>query len=256
MNENLPELNPLSEPAPIPEPLPEPIPAAETAPDEKAANPDRYKVLVVVLTVFTTVLTALIAGLQADANIRASVSNRDSQVNAILAAGELHRQGLQAAYDTTVFTDYLKDAQEATVLQLTALQQDQAGNTEASQISLQQADVAQARADMAQKFSIFFTDPRYAAQGTDALPNMQKYLDDSLAKANELVAKQNTAADEYDHWNRKGDAYTSVLAVLAVAFFLFGLAQALKSKLRLLMAVFGLLALAGAGLWTVVIMIG
>ncbi len=238
MNEDIPALVPTETPAP------------------KPANPERYKTLVVILTVLTTVVTAIVAGLQADASIRASVNNRDSQVDAVLVAGELHRQALQSAYDTNVFTDYLKNSEEAIVLQITALEQDQAGESQASAASQGQADRAQARADTAQKFSIFFTDPRYAPTTSDGMPDMQAYLDDSTAAANEIVAKQNTAADQYNRWNRKGDAYTSVLAVLAVAFFLLGLAQALTPKLRLLLAVFGVVAMAGAALWTVVILAG
>jgi hypothetical protein len=224
-------------------------------PVSQSPDADRYKVLVVILTVFTTVITAVVAGLQADANIRASTNNRDSQVYAILAAGELHRQGLQAAYDTNVFSGFLKDSQEANVLQLTALQQQQKGDARGGVDSLLRGSVAQARADTARKFSIFYTNPRYAPKTVDGSPDMQAYLDDSYAAANDLVARQNAAADSYDRWNRKGDSYTSVLAILAVAFFLFGLAQALSPRLRLLFAIFGLVALAGAGLWMVLILV-
>jgi hypothetical protein len=231
---------------------------AEAAPatEIKTSNPDRYKTLVVILTVLTTVITAIIACLQADANIRASVSNRDSQVDAILVSGELHRSGLQWAYDTNVITAYLRDSQEATVMQLTALQEDQAGDTQGNLVSLQLASMAQARADTAQKFSVFFTDPRYAAKTAGGTPDMNAYLADSQAKANDLLVQQNAAADEYDRWNRKGDGYTTVLAILALSFFLFGLAQALSPRLRLLLAIFGVVALAGAGLWSVVILVG
>jgi hypothetical protein len=223
-------------------------------PISPSQNADRYKTLVVVLTILTTVVTAIVAGLQADANIRASVSNRDSQVNAILAAGELHRQGLQSAYDMNVLAGYLQDAQEATVLQLTALQQQEDDDAQGAADSQLRAEVAQARADTAMKFSIFFTDPRYAPATEDGMPDMQAYLEDAYVAANDLVAQQNAAADEYDRWNRKSDSYTSVLAVLAVAFFLFGLAQALSPRLRLLFAIFGLVALVAAGLWMLVIL--
>jgi hypothetical protein len=227
----------------------------ETAKEAPIENKDRYKTLVVILTVLTTVVTAIIAGLQADANIRSSVGNRDSQSYAILAASELHRQGLQAAYDTNVFTGYLKDSQEAIVLQLTALEQEQAGDSAASTASLEGAAVSQARADTARKFSIFFNDPRYAPASAEGMPNMDAYAKDSYVAANDLVARQNAAADDYNRWNRKGDAYTSVLAILAVAFFLFGLAQALSPRLRLLLAIFGVAALAGAALWAGIIVI-
>jgi hypothetical protein len=229
----------------------------ESLPEPASQSPssDRYKTLVVVLTVVTTVITAVIACLQADANIRASTNNRASQVYAILAAGELHRQGLQSSYDTSVFAGYLKDAQEATVLQLTALDQQQKGDPQGAAASQLKAAVAQARADTAMKFSIFFTDSRYAPKTSDGMPDMQTYLTDTYAGANDLVAKQNTAADDYNRWSRKGDSYTSVLTLLAVAFFLFGLAQALSPRLRLLFAVFGLVAMSSAGIWTLLILI-
>jgi len=219
-------------------------------------NPDRYKVLVVVLTVVTTVVAAIVAGLQADANIRAAVSNRDSQLYAIQAAGELHRQGLQSAYDMTVLAGYIKDMQEATILQLTVLQQQEEGSLQEAADSELRAAVAGARADAARRFSTFYADPRYAPDSPEGTPDMQAYLDDAYVTANDLVAQQNAAADEYNRWSRKGDTYTSVLAVLAVAFFLFGLAQALSPRLRLLFAAFGLVALAAAGLWTILILLG
>ncbi len=225
-------------------------------PVSPSPDPDRYKTLVVILTVVTTVVTAIVAGLQADANIRASISNRDSQVYAILAAGELHREGLQSAYDMNVFIGYLKDVQEATILGLTVLQQQENGDAVDAADSQLRSDVAQGRADAARKFSIFYTDPRYAPDTVDGTPNMQAYLDDAYVVANDLVAQQNAAADDYNRWNSKGDSYTSVLAVLAVAFFLFGLAQALSPRLRLLFAAFGMVALTAAGLWTILVMVG
>jgi hypothetical protein len=220
------------------------------------ANADRYKTLVVILTVVTTVITAIVAGLAADANIRSSIDNRDSQVYAILASGEIHRQGLQSSYDMNVFADYVLDSQEATVLLLTASQLDQADNTRGADNTMLRSDVAQARADMAQKFSVFYTNPRYAPATVDGMPDMQAYVADSFVAANDLVDQQNASADDYNLWNRKGDSYTSVLAVLAVAFFLFGLAQALAPKLRLLFAFFGLVTLVVAGFWTLLILVG
>ena len=222
-------------------------------PAEQSPKADRFKYLVVFLTVFTTVVTAIVAGLQADANIRASVSNRDSQEYALLAAGELHHQDLQTAYDLNMFGDYLKDEEETTVLQMTALQME--GNAKSEADSLLRATLAQARALAEQKNSIFFTDSRYAPKDEGGLPDMQAYLADAYSVANDLVAKQNAASEDYDRWNRRGDSYTSVLALLAVAFFLFGLAQALSPRLRLLFAIFGLVALVAAGFWTILILV-
>ncbi len=224
-------------------------------PVSRSPNADRHKILVVILTVLTTVITAIVAGLQADANIRASSANNNSQVYAILAAGELHRQGLQSGYDLNVFASYLKDSQEATVLQLTALEQKEKGNPQGEATSRLQAAEVQARADKAMLFSIFYTDARYTPLTKDGTPNMQAYLNDTHSTVNDLVAKQNAAAEDYHRWNRKGDSYTGVLTVLAVAFFLFGLAQALPFHLRLLFAIFGIVAMSSAGLWAIIILI-
>ena len=229
----------------------------ESIPEPASQSPgaERYKTLVVVLTVVTTVITAIVASLQADANIRASTNNNASQEYAIQASGELHRQGLQSTYDINVFAGYLKDAQEALVFQLTALEQQQKGDLQGAGSSQLKAAVSQARADKARQFSIFYADPRYAPKTADGMPDMKAYLTDSVALANDLVTSQNAAADAYNLWNHKADSYTSVLTILAVAFFLFGLAQALSPRLRLLFAIFGMVALAGAGAWMFLILV-
>lgn len=69
------------------------------------------------------------------------------------------------------------------------------------------------------------------------------------------MTSQNTAADAYNRWSGKADSYTSVLTILAVAFFLFGLAQALSLCLRLLFAIFGIVAVAAEGTWMLLILI-
>lgn len=229
--------------------------AALPQPPAQAPNPERYKTLVVILTVLTTVITSIIAGLQSDANIRGATSNRESQLYAVLAEGEIHRQGLQSAYDTSILSTFLKDSQEATVMQLTALEQESNGDLQAAAASQVKAAVSQARADTAMKFSIFYTDPRYAPLNPGENPNLERYVADSFAAANEIVTKQNAASDAYDLWNRKSDSYTGVLTILAVTLFLFGLAQALTPRLRLTFAIFGLVGLAAAGLWTLLVLI-
>jgi hypothetical protein len=214
------------------------------AQEEQAS--DKYKTLIVVLTVFTTVLAAVLAALQGDASIRADIANRNSQYLAIQASGELHRAGLESNYEFNVFGDYLKNLQETTVLQLTALEQEQKGNGKAAEASNELAAIAQARADAGMKFSILFTDPRYAPQGEEEMmPKADQYVTDLNVKSNEIVAQQNEAADAYAIWNRKADSYVTALTILAVAFFLFGLAQAVKNaRMRL----------AFAGLGTIVIL--
>ena len=217
---------------------------SDVTPQTRQESPDRYKNLIVALTVFTTVLAAALAALQVDANIRADIANRESQYLAILASGELTRSGLESNYELTVFGDQLKNLQEATVLELTALEQETDGKDEAAQSTRALASISQASADMGEKFSIFYTDPRYAAPSENDLPNTDQYLTDAFEKVNEIVDRQNQAADAYHAWDRKADTYVTALTVLAVAFFLFGLAQALKDgRTRLIFAVFGVVVL-------------
>jgi hypothetical protein len=220
-----------------------------------APQPDRHKTLIVVLTLITTIVTAIVAGLQADANIRANNANRDSQYYAVLASGELHRSGLQSSYDLNTLARYLSDAQEALVMQITALEREQKEDKPGAAMSNLTALGAQARADRALTFSIFFTDARYAPKTANGLPDAEAYLSDSNARANELVQKQNAAADDYRRWSSKADTYVGVLTVLAVAFFLLGLAQALTGRMRLTFAIFGAVILLSASMWAAVILV-
>ena len=210
------------------------------SPVKEQENSERYKSLVIILTVLTTVLAAVLAALQSDASIRADIANRDSQYYAIQVSGELHRVGLVTNYEFNVYGDYLTNLQEATILELTALEQEQDGNDRAAQATRELAAVSQARANPGEKFSVFYTDPRYAPKNDGDLPNAEQYLLDLNQNLNGILAKQNEAADAYGKWNRKADSYVTALTILAVAFFLFGLAQAVKSaRMRLTFTGFG-----------------
>jgi hypothetical protein len=215
----------------------EPIPAQQ----QHTESSERYKNLIVLLTVFTTVLAAVLAALQADANIREGVASRDSQYLAILASGELHRAGLESNYEFSVLGDYLQNLQEGTVLEITALEQETAGDEDAALASREIAALSQARTSIGEKFSILYTDPRYAPQNDGDLPRAELYITDVFERSNEIVEEQNKAADDYHKWGRKADLYVTALTIIAVAFFLFGLAQALKeTRLRLIFAFFGI----------------
>ena len=213
---------------------------------------ERYKTLIVVLTLITTVITAVVATLQADANIRANTANRDSQYYAILVSAELQRSGLQSTYDLNTMAKVLLEKQTALMMEFTALQSEDKQGTALSNLS---ALAAQARADTLTNFSIFFTDPRYAPKTTEGLPNSEAYLADLSAKANEILEKQNAAADDYHEWSNKADSYVGVLTVIAVAFFLLGLAQALTGRMRLVFAIFGAVILLASSAWTVLILV-
>jgi hypothetical protein len=240
------------------EPTPPPAapPPAAQAPSKPLLNTERWKAMIIILTMINTILVAIIAGLQTDANIRANDANRDSQYYAVLTSGELHRIGLQTNYDMNTFARILDNGQRSLVMGLTSLEQLQKGDEAGAALSSLQEKVAQAQSDAATKFSIFYQNPRYAPKSSEEQPDLQKYLDDSNVKALELLASQNAAADAYKIWSGKSDSYVAVLTILAIAFFLFGIAQSVNPRLRLLFAGFGILVIMlGVG-WALVILIG
>jgi len=220
-----------------------------------APNTERWKGVVLVLTLINTMLVALLSGLQVDAGIRASNTNRDSQYYAALASSELVRQGHQSSYDFQTFADALRASQESLIFEFTSLSLQQEGNTNGAENFHNQSVIAQARADSARKFSILYNDPRYAPDQPDGMPDAEAYIADHAEIANEIVAKQNAAADEYQKWNKKSDAYVAVLTLLAIVFFLLGVAQSTQ-RMRLFFAASASVIMLISVVWTFLILIG
>jgi hypothetical protein len=239
-----------TEAAPLPESLQQEAPAPQTQ-----EQPGHYKIIIITLIMLTTIVAAIVAGLQADANIRANNFNRDSQYYAVLVSGELQRLGLQSNYDISTMTEYLRESQTSLVMELTSLELSESGDKNAASFSELTALGAQARAEKARSFSVFFSDPRYAPTSPDGFPNMDAYVTDNYAKVNDLTKIQNAASDGYNAWNSKADTYVSILTVLAISFFMFGLAQALKERMRLTFIVFGVVALLTSMFWTMITLI-
>ena len=217
--------------------------------NENTPNTDRFRTLVLVLTLLNTIFAASLSGLQVDANIRASNANRDSQYYALQASNELVRLGHQGDYDLKLFADTLKDAQQSTVLELTALELEKNGNKDNAARLRDQSEIFKARSDKGISLSILYSDPRYAPKEADGAPDLAAYMADQSKSPNDLVAKQNAATDAYHQWNSKADAYVAILTVLAIAFFLLGLAQS-SVRMRLFFAMSAVVVMLIAALWT------
>ena len=226
----------------------------ETVVATPAPKPDRFRILILVLTLINTIFAAGLSGLQVDANIRADRANRDSQYYALLAANELVRVGHQSAYDLELFATTVKDAQQSLVMGLTALELEQNDQEESAAKLQSQSEVAQARSDKGVSLSLLYTDSRYAPSEPDGIPDLEAYLADQSKGPNDLVVKQNAATDDYHRWDTKADSYIAVLSILAIAFFLLGLAQS-TARMRLFFTISaaGVMLLAAA--WTGYILI-
>lgn len=217
--------------------------------NEMTPGTDRFRTLILVFTLINTIFAAALSGLQVDANIRANNANRDSQYYALLATNELVRLGQQSAYDLKLFADTVKDAQQSTVMELTALELEKNGEKESAARLRSQSEISKARSDKGISLSLLYSDPRYAPKEKDGVPNLQAYLGDQSKSPNDLVAKQNAATDAYHRWSGKADSYVAVLTVLAIAFFLLGIAQS-SVRMRLFFAISAVAVMLIAALWT------
>jgi hypothetical protein len=222
--------------------------------NESAPSQDRLRVFLLVLTLINTIFASALSGLQVDANSRADKANRESQDYAVLASRELVRMGHQGDYDLELFANTINNAQQATVMELTALELEEAGDDESAAKLRSQAQIAQARSDKGVSLSLLYSDSRYAPTEPNGVPDLEAYLADQIKLSNELVAKQNAASDAYHRWDNKADSYIAVLSILAIAFFLLGLAQS-AVRMRLFFGISALVVMILASVWTGFILI-
>lgn len=222
--------------------------------NESTPNADRFRTLVLVLTLINTIFATTLSGLQVDANIRADSASRDSQYYALQASNELIRSGQQSAYDLELFANTVKDTQQSLVMEFTALELEKNGDKESAARLRSQSEISKARSEKGVSLSLLYSDPRYAPTEPDGMPDFQAYVDDQSQSPNDLVAKQKAASDAYHKWNSKADAYVAILTVLAIAFFLLGIAQS-SARMRLFFAGSAVVIMALAAVWAGYIMI-
>jgi hypothetical protein len=220
-----------------------------------SSNPERGKTLVLLLTLLNIVLVAAISALQVDATIRSNQANRDSQYYAIQVTGNLVQTGAQSDFDMNTYSKWLTNTQESLVASYSALQRqsvnDQAGYERLTSESM----IYQAQADQAKTLSVLLTNPAYAPASDSSSPKVSVYLSDLNAPSIALVQKQNDASMAYHRWNNKSDAYVAVLTVLAVAFFLLGVAQMSQPNIRLLFSVFAIGVISIGLIWALILLI-
>jgi hypothetical protein len=218
-------------------------------------KPERWKTLVLMLILLNTVLVAAISALQVDATIRANQANRDSQYYAVQATGSLIQAGAHSEYDLNTFSKWLTNSQEALVAEYSALKRQAANDQQGFDALTLESQIYQAQADQAKKLSVLMTDPAYAPAAGQNLPNSTAYISDLYSYSNEMVKKQNDASDAYHLWNNKSDSYVAILTVLAIAFFLLGVAQMAQPGIRLLFSLFASGVISIGVLWTLIVLL-
>ena len=183
-----------------------------------------------------------------------TAENAIHELVGLLAANEVVHFERESGYEYQLFLDAINEAQRSQILTLTALDLEDAGETQGAAIVSNQSQVAEARYKKGSSLSLLLSDPRYAPSEPGDLPKVQLYLDDQRKAIQELETKQNAASDEYYRWDGKADGYITALTVLAVAFFSLGLAQS-TGRLRHFFAFFALAIMLLTAIWTGFILI-
>ena len=128
------------------------------------------------------------------------------------------------------------------------------GDLEGAEALRAQSRISRARMQAVQQVSLFYADPRYAPTEANGVPNLKSYMGDQNLAANALVEKQNAAVDAYHLWDNKGNSYLTILSILALVFFLIGIAQNARALRGFFTAaaLLILLAAAAATLWVLI----
>lgn len=219
------------------------------------SKPERGKTLVLVLILLNTVLVAAISALQVDATIRANQANRDSQYFAIQVTGSLIQASARFDYDTHTYSKLLSNTLEALAAEYSAAQRQTAGDQQGFEAMTLESQFYRAQAERAKSLSILMTDPDYAPTSDQAKPNFNTYMSDLYSYSKELVKKQNDASDAYHRWNNKSDSYVAILTVLAVAFFLLGVAQMTQPGVRFLFSIFAIGVIGIGVVWALILLV-
>jgi len=192
------------------------------------SNPDRGRRLVVVLTLITTIVAAVVAGLSVDAGTRQDAANRESEYLVLIATNQTVSDIGAENYQTSLVSDVVSNSADGLAHDMAALQLAATGDASGALTVTALANGSRARADAARKLSDLYQSPKWGPTSADGFPDVKGYFAAQADAEQAIVTRQNQASDTYNAWSAKGDTYVAILSVLAVTFFLLGLAQVSK----------------------------
>jgi len=210
---------------------------------------DRFQYVVIVLILLVTILGAVVALLQTHASVREGQASRESVALAVQLVGKLQRSSQRSAYELGLVADFTAYSMDALAVQATALELEVNDQSEEAATYWERAETLMAQAEALRTLSTLFNDPRYAPQGDDFIPDAEAYAKDEMAPIQELLAEQNTAAGAANRWGSKADVYTSIVTILAVSLFLYGLSLIIRGRLRYIFTLVGTLVAGASLLW-------
>ena len=212
-------------------------------------NPETTKKMITVFSLVVTLLIATAGALEADASIRASNANRESQTLAHQIAQQLQRMGFEEIYEINTMVMVLNEAIHSLALNgMTSILESSADQQTITFLK-QEAAIADARDIKLKLLSRLYKDPRYAPATPDGMPNFSQYLIDFKMSFTENGKAQNDASDRYARFDGKSSTYTSIITILSVNLFLLGLAQVISNRLRIVLGLLCLFITSIAVLW-------
>jgi len=184
-----------------------------------------YKEIIVVISALVTVLAGAVAYLETWTSNHYSASVRQGQALAMDALGYDMSTRQQESYDAYLYAAWNEwDWRHARAQ----------GIDEA--LAARSAEVAAAISPMT-----ILLDPNqpYLDPDTYATDRYAYHVDTNVITTTILLEERTFAIETANVWNGKADGFVSILTVIAVALFLYGLSATLEGKLRYLFAAVG-----------------
>ncbi len=203
---------------------------------------ERFEKIIVITLTLVTVMAALIAFLQSWADGTAVRYARQSQVLSIEAMGHDMSSRQRESHDFDLYVawnewDYRR-------LRAVNIGRDR-DNTQAEAVTEMIIPMTPLLAEDAPYF-----DPEIG------YANVELYhADTNLITTTILMEQRAFITTVANHWNNKGDGFVTVLTVLAVALFLFGLSTTIGGAVRYLFAMAGTFLVGACVLWTLVLVV-
>jgi tetratricopeptide (TPR) repeat protein len=190
---------------------------------------EHFNDVIVVFIALVTVFTGLIAYLESWADNHYAAATRDGQVLAMDALGNEISSRQRESYDFSLYTtwsEWQERHNQATGSDLALAAR-----------SLRVADLIAPLTPLLDESQPYFT-PETVTQ-TYAVDLDAYHVANNLIQTTIFLEKRAFAIETASIWNGKADGYVTVITVLAVALFLYGLSTTIKTGMRYLFAIVG-----------------
>lgn len=213
--------------------------STELTPAEQATK--RFNAIVITLISTATVISAITAFLQNDASGRSNTIIRNGQKAAIQQMDAALQSQQRQNYDSYVYQQWSGLSWEHSL----ALRQ--TDSLTATQDAERLAELMQLTADFSP-----LTSPPYLTDPLNGSPDLAQYYAEQEYDPTYYRELRIALTQEGNDWSSRAASYVTILTLLAVALFLFGLATTIAGRVRGRFVALGVLIVAVATGWLIV----